>query len=87
MDGRVRVDMEPIEAPYEYENTQITRVGDMLKVTHARGFSLECDLLNQMCIFRMSGWYHGKVRIYVFSFMLKVIQIGIIVIYYHVSYL
>ena len=59
--GQVRVDGDVTEMPYEFGNTQITRDGDLVKVSNARGFSLECDLVNEMCSLRMSGWYHGKV--------------------------
>ena len=59
--GTVKVDGSATDAPFAFANTEVVRTRDSIVVRNRGRFSLECDVTREACVFRMSGWYHGRV--------------------------
>lgn len=38
----------------------MTREGNTIVVSTKNGFQVKCNLVREICTFRMSGWYYGK---------------------------
>jgi len=60
-DFKVSIDDLRTELPYQYKNTTVTRHGYSIKMTNANGFTMKCDMKNDICTFEITGWYFGRV--------------------------
>jgi len=59
-DFRVTVDNKKIEMPLVYEQTSIMRDGQRIIITNDNGYSVDCNLLFNVCTVQVSGWNFGK---------------------------
>ena len=60
-DGKVNVDGAMTELPTEIGSVTITRVGDLITLRSARGFTLTMDTYTQLFTFELSGWFFSEV--------------------------
>jgi len=61
MDGVVTIDGTPTELPVELKSTDITRIGDVIKVETQRGLTVTMDTKTQLIALELSGWFYNKV--------------------------
>jgi len=59
--GQVTVDNQETELPVEMDNIIIVRDGDMVLFNSDKGFTVTCDVTNDVCMLNISGWYYNKV--------------------------
>ncbi|XP_064626174.1 apolipophorins-like [Lineus longissimus] len=59
-DFKVSVDNVRTELPYQYMNTTVVRNGYSIRVHNDNGFTMTCDMANDICTFNVTGWYFGK---------------------------
>lgn len=59
-DFRVTLNSKKIEMPLIYEQTSIIRDGQRIIITNDNGYSVNCNLLGDVCTVHVSGWSFGK---------------------------
>lgn len=59
-DFRITLDSKKIEMPLIYEQTSIMRDGQRIIITNDNGYSVNCNLLSDVCTVHVSGWSFGK---------------------------
>merc|ERR1711936_1418352 len=59
-DGQVLLNNNSKELPFILENTYIKREGYKITLLNKKGMKIICNLVHNICIFKVSGWYFGK---------------------------
>lgn len=55
------IDGAQSELPVAFGAIVMTRQGDLIHLQSAKGFTVSCDIANDMCMLNISGWYYNKV--------------------------
>lgn len=56
----MKVAESAVQLPYITKQISVTREGSTVVVNTKNGFQVKCNLVHQICTFKMSGWYFGK---------------------------
>ena len=59
-DGRVFVNQTRIELPTMINNSYIKQEGSRIILFNKQGFLINCNLVQNICLFKLSGWYFGR---------------------------
>ena len=59
-DGKVLLDNIMIDLPVVLEDTYIKREGHKITLLNKKGLKVICNLVHNICTFKVSGWYFGK---------------------------
>ena len=57
---KVKVDGRVSDLPIKNRQTVIRRIGNMIQLDNDHGLGITCDLANDRCTVKVSGWYYGK---------------------------
>ena len=60
-DGKVIWNRKLTDLPIIHQETYISREGNKLIVLNEKGLKISCNIVSDVCIFKISGWYFGKV--------------------------
>lgn len=59
--GKVTLNGQETELPLSFESVSMVRDGNMVHLHSDKGFTVSCDVTNDVCMLNISGWYHNKV--------------------------
>ena len=60
-DGKMLWNNNLLDLPLIHKDTYISREGNKITLLNKKGLKVICNNINQVCIFKISGWYFGKV--------------------------
>ena len=60
-EGKILWNRQQIDLPLLHRETYISREGNKLFIINEKGLKISCNIISQVCIFKISGWYFGKV--------------------------
>ena len=60
-EGKLLWNRKLTDLPIIHQETYISREGNKLIILNEKGLRISCNIISQVCIFKISGWYFGKV--------------------------
>ena len=60
-EGQILWNRKMVDLPIIHKETYISREGNKLIILNEKGLRISCNIISQVCIFKISGWYFGKV--------------------------
>ena len=60
-EGKIIWNRKLTDLPIVHQETYISREGNKLIILNEKGLRISCNIISQVCIFKVSGWYFGKV--------------------------
>ena len=60
-EGKILWNRKLTDLPIIHQETYIAREGNKLTILNEKGLRISCNIISHVCIFKISGWYFGKV--------------------------